>query len=301
MAADDATITLSQAVLQARRRLAEAGIETPDLDARILAGHALGLDRVQMITDSRRLLDADDLNRIAALVARRLDREPVGRILGTREFWGLDFTLGPDTLEPRPDSETAVQAALDFIDSRNGGKGRGAPLHIVDLGTGTGCLLVALLSELPSAYGIGVDVSASALAVAKANARANGVGDRTGFVACDWTAALADSSEHGGFDVIIANPPYIPSSDCAGLARDVVEFDPIAALDGGADGLDAYRAILADAARVLAPSGGVVLEFGAGQREAVAALAAERGLAVGATQHDLNGIERVLVLTLSCA
>ncbi len=289
-------MTLSQAVLQARRRLAEAGIETPELDARILAGHALGLDRGQMIADSRRLLDADDLARIEAVVARRLDREPVGRILGKREFWGLDFALGPDTLEPRPDSETAVQETLDVIDERIAGGGRDAPLRIADLGTGSGCLLVALLSELPAAYGIGVDVSAPALAVARANARANGVGERTGFVVGNWTEALA-----GGFDIIVANPPYIPTDDCAALSREVAEFDPITALDGGADGLDAYRAILADTERSLAPSGSLVLEFGIGQRDAIATLARERGLAVGATQHDLNGIERVLVLTLSCA
>jgi release factor glutamine methyltransferase len=159
---------------------------------------------------------------------------------------------------------------------------------------------VALLSELPAAFGIGVDISAPALAVARENARANGVGDRAGFVVGNWTAALADGSKGGGFDLIVANPPYIPTSDCAGLARDVAAFDPVAALDGGTDGLDAYRAILADAARVLAPSGGLVLELGIGQRGAVATLAAERGLAVGATQHDLNEIERAIVLTLSC-
>ena len=300
MAAHNATITLSQAVLQARRRLAEAEIETPDLDARILAGHALGFDRGRMIAESRRPLDADEQHRIDVLIERRLGHEPVGRILGKREFWGFDFVLGPETLEPRPDSETAVQAALDFIDGRNADGGRGARLRIADLGTGSGCLLVALLSELPAACGIGIDVSAPALAVARINARVNGVGDRAGFAAGNWTAALADRSTVGGFDVIVANPPYIPTSDCAGLAREVAAFDPIAALDGGADGLDAYRAILADAARVLAPSGGLVLELGFGQCEAVAALAGGHGLAVGATQHDIGGITRALLLTLSC-
>ncbi|WP_436639487.1 peptide chain release factor N(5)-glutamine methyltransferase [Microbaculum sp. FT89] len=279
--------TLSEAVLQARRQLAAAGVATPDLDARLLAGHALGLDRVAMIAEGRRVLGEEDQARIEALIARRREGEPVGRILGNREFWGLEFILGPDTLEPRPDSETVVQAALEFIDA---GPGRAAPLRIADLGTGTGCLLVALLSELPAAYGIGLDIAAGAAGVAMENAAANGVGGRAGFVVGDWSAALTTD----GFDVIVSNPPYIPTGDRAGLAREVADHDPIAALDGGADGLDAYRAILADAARVLKPSGALVLELGIGQRMAVAALAEKRGLTVRRTIRDLSDVERVL-------
>jgi release factor glutamine methyltransferase len=218
--------------------------------------------------------------------------EPVGRILGHREFWGLSFALGPETLEPRPDSETIVEAALALVDER---WGRDAPLRVADLGTGTGCLLVALLSELPAAYGIGLDISAGAVSTARDNAVRNGVGARGGFAVGDWTASLAEA----GFDLVVSNPPYIPSGDCAGLAREVVEHDPIAALDGGTDGFDAYRAILGGAARILKPKGGLVLELGIGQCDAVAALATERGLIAGETRRDLGGIARALPITLS--
>ncbi|MCT8971486.1 peptide chain release factor N(5)-glutamine methyltransferase [Microbaculum marinisediminis] len=279
--------TLSETVLRARRRLAAAGVATPELDARVLAGHALGLDRAAMIAEGRRTLDDEDQARIEAVISRRLQGEPVGRILGHREFWGLEFLLGPDTLEPRPDSETVVQTALDFIDA---GPGREAPLRIADLGTGTGCLLVALLHELPAAYGLGVDIAAGAAGVATINAAENGVGGRAGFVVGNWLAALTSD----GFDVIVSNPPYIPTGDRVGLAREVADHDPIAALDGGADGLDAYRAILDDAARVLKPAGGLVLELGFGQRAAVAAIAETRGLNVRRTVRDLGGVERVL-------
>jgi len=290
---DGAPLTVSGAVLGARRRFAEAGLETPELDARVLVGHALGLDRVGMISDGNRPLTPEEGARIDALVVRRLAREPVGRILGYREFWGLRFALGPETLEPRPDSEAIVEAALDAVSA---GPGRAARMRIADLGTGSGCLLVALLSELPSAFGVGIDIGPGAVRVARENAVANGVADRAGFVLSHWSDALS-----GGFDVVVSNPPYITSEECAVLPREVAGFDPAAALDGGADGLDSYRAILDDVARVLAPSGTLVLELGAGQCEAVSRLARDRGLLPGEARRDLAGIDRALAITVSCA
>jgi len=285
--------TVSEAARRARRRLVEAGVATPDLDARILVGHATGLDRAAMIAEGRRKLDDRTLAAIDDLVARRAGGEPVGRILGRREFWGLDFALGPDTLEPRPDSETIVEAALDVIDSRTGWD---APLRIADLGTGTGCLLIALLSELPQARGLGVDISDGAVRVARSNAETNGVAARARFVVGSWTDALDSADRSGGFDVIVANPPYIESGICGRLDREVADYDPIAALDGGADGLDAYRAILTDIARVLKPGGALIFELGQGQRAEVAALAEGAGLSVTSIRQDLAGTERALVV-----
>lgn len=281
--------TLADAVRQARRTLAEAGIPSPELDARILVGHATGLDRAGLIAEGRRLLDDDTLEEIARLAARRAGGEPVGRLLGHREFWGLEFALGPDTLEPRPDSETIIEAALDFVVARFG---RDAPLRIADLGTGSGCLLVALLSELPHATGIGVDIAEGAVAVARSNAAANGVSARASFVVGSWTEEL----ESRGFDVIVANPPYIESSACRDLDREVVDFDPVAALDGGVDGLDAYRAIVADLPRVLKPGGALIFELGQGQRRDVEGLASANGLEIGSVRCDLAGIERALTI-----
>jgi release factor glutamine methyltransferase len=255
--------------------------------------HAAGLDRAAMIAEMRSGLDETVFRQIDALVERRASGEPVGRILGRREFWGLDFALGPDTLEPRPDSEALVEAALDFVDRAYG---RQAPLRIADLGTGTGCLLIALLSELPAAWGTGVDISAGAVAVARGNAEAIHVSDRAHFVVGSWTAPLVLSGGETRFDVIVTNPPYIESDACAKLDREVAEHDPVAALDGGPDGLDAYRAILSDIPRVMAPYGALFLELGRGQAAAVCDLARSRGLMPGAVHRDLAGIERVLTV-----
>lgn len=279
--------TVSRVVRRARERLAAAGVAAPDLDARILVGHALGLDRAEMIAEGRRQVSDTSLRHVDLLIARRIDGEPVGRILGRREFWGLEFRLGAATLEPRPDTETLVQAVLDAVDR---GPGRGARLRIADLGTGTGCLLVALLSELCDATGIGVDISAEAIAVARANADALGVGPRAAFVVGSWIEPL-----DGDFDVIVANPPYIRTEDRADLDREVAGYDPAVALDGGFDGLDAYRAILLDVERLLPATGVLALEVGAGQLAQVAELAAGAGLEIGAVARDLGGIERVLV------
>lgn len=265
----------------------DAGIDTPELDARILIGRALRLDHSGLAAAASHRLTAAEDGAIAVLARRRLGREPVARILGAKEFWGLALSLNAATLVPRPESETVVEAALAAVD-RDGPRSR--PLRIADLGTGSGALLLALLTELPKATGVGTDVSADALAIARGNARQHGLNRRAGFVACDLAAAL-----EGGFDLVVANPPYIAAGDIAGLAPEVRLFDPRRALDGGADGLDFYRAIAATAPALLAGDGVLAVELGAGQSHRVAALFAAAGLALSPVHPDLNGVPRVLV------
>jgi len=283
-------------VAAARRRLAQrfrdAGLDTPDLDARILVGHALALDHAALAAQSDRCLTDQEADAVAALMQRRLDREPVARIVGTREFWGLPLALNADTLVPRPETETVVEAALAAL-----GDGRRRPLHVADLDTGSGALLLALLSELPTARGVGTDISIAALGCARSNAAALGFAGRASFVACDHAAALIGAAHGGGFDLVVANPPYVASRDIAGLQAEVRDFDPHRALDGGPDGLSAYRAIAGDARRMLAPHGVLVLELGAGQLDAVMSLTAAAGLVpTGACRCDLSGVPRALAV-----
>ncbi len=286
MTAAAAALSLGQAVREAARELAAADLPSPDLDARVLAAHAAGLDAAGLIVASR-----DPAGTVADVlrgyVARRIAGEPAARILGRREFWGMDFAVSPETLVPRPDSETVVEAALAMIDA---GPGRGAALRVADLGTGTGCLLIALLSELPAATGIGVDISPGAVATARANAAANGLESRATFTAGSWTGPL-----DGGFDAILSNPPYISTGDIAGLAADVRDHDPLAALDGGGDGLDAYRALLPGAVAALRPAGFAVLEVGVGMANDVADIAVRAGLTVLSARCDLEGRDRAVI------
>lgn len=279
-------MTLGEAARAAASRFALAGIDTPEADARALVREAFGLDAARLIARAGDAADVHALARLEHLVLRRLGGEPVDRILGRREFWGLDFMLAPETLAPRADTETVVQAALDAV----GGGDR--PLAVLDLGVGSGCILLALLSELPSATGLGVDRSFGAARAARANAERLGLGPRAHFVVGDWAAALGRR-----FDLVVSNPPYIASADVAGLDREVREHDPVRALDGGADGLDAYRAIVADLPARLNPGGAAVLELGAGQEPDVARLARQAGLRVdGAAWADLGGVPRALVV-----
>jgi release factor glutamine methyltransferase len=277
-------------VAEARRALAAkfhaGGLDTPDLDARILVGHALGLDHAAVAAAATRKLGADEESCIFALASRRLAGEPVARIVGYKEFWSLPLRVDAATLVPRPETETVVEAALAAIDA---GGPRSRALRIADLGTGSGALILALLSELPNAFGVGTDMSAKALVVARDNARRLAQ-TRARFVVCDMAAAL-----RGPFDAIVSNPPYIASGDIATLARDVRDFDPHLALDGGTDGLDCYRAIAAAAPALLAPGGVLVVELGIGQGEPVADLFAAAGLAPSPPHPDLNGTPRALV------
>jgi len=263
-----------------------AGIETPELDARILVAHALSLDHAGLAAAGTRILEGEEWDAIASLAERRLRHEPVARILGLKEFWSLTLRVDSTTLVPRPETETLVEAALAEIDSVGG---RTRPVRIADLGTGSGAILLALLSELPNAFGVGTDTSFGALRVARHNARHLQLA-RAAFVACDLGAALA-----GSFDLVVANPPYIASGEIATLAPDVRDYDPRAALDGGLDGLDHYRAIAATIPPLLNPTAALVVELGAGQAAAVGALFSQAGLAPACPRTDLGGTLRALV------
>jgi release factor glutamine methyltransferase len=276
-------------VAQARRVLTQqfraTGIESPDLDARVLIGHALGLDHAGLIAAAARLLSTADAEHIEGIARRRLAGEPVARITGTREFWGLPFIVTPDVLVPRPETETVVETALTLI-----GPNRTASLRILDIATGSGAILLALLSELPNARGAGTDIDQPALGVARRNATQLGLADRAEFVASNYGSTLS-----GPFDLAVSNPPYIATSAIATLDREVRDYDPRLALDGGSDGLGAYRAIAADAVRLLAPGGYLVLEIGQGQANDVMHLLTKAELVpVGEPRRDLAGIARVL-------
>jgi len=280
-----------QTIEAARRALAArlntAAIESAELDARILTGHALGLDLTGMISAAQRQLTPDESKRLEEFARRRLAGEPVARILGEKEFWGLPLQLSSATLVPRPDTETVVELALELVRA-DGDLDR--PLRIADLGTGSGAILLALLSELPAAQGFGTDISAAALHTASANAARAGLSKRATFVACDYASGLS-----GPFNLIVSNPPYVRTADIDGLAVDVREYDPPAALDGGADGLDAYRALIPQAAGLLAPGAALVVEAGEGQSAQIQALMTAAGLMpVIAPKADLAGIPRAV-------
>ncbi|SFV12299.1 [protein release factor]-glutamine N5-methyltransferase [Methylobacterium sp. 174MFSha1.1] len=263
--------------------LAARGIATAALDARILVEEALGITATDLALRGDEPVGQEGAERLGAYLARRAAGEPVARIIGAWEFWGLPFGLSPETLVPRPDTETLVEAALSLRPDD--------PRRIADLGTGTGCILVALLTEWPRAFGLGIDRSVGALRTARANAARNGVAERAAFAAGDWAASLA-----GPFDLVVANPPYIASDVIAGLSGEVRDHDPRLALDGGPDGLDAYRIILAQVPRLLAPGGHLLVEIGYDQEEPLRRLAAAHGLCPQ-VRRDLAGHPRVVAMT----
>lgn len=269
-------------------RFEAAGIDSAALEARMLTGAVLGLDLTGLIAQGLRRLDEDDAARLDALARRRLAGEPLARILGTKEFWGLPLKLSADTLVPRADTETVVEAALGVL--RAEGRTQ-EPLRIADLGTGSGAILLALLTELPAATGVGTDLSAAALGTARTNAQGVGLSARAQFLVSDYGDGLS-----GPFDLIVSNPPYIRSADIPALAPEVRDHDPHLALDGGLDGLDAYRWIAPQAAALLADGGLLVLEIGQGQGGAVSRLVTAAGLTVmGSVRADLAGIGRAVV------
>jgi release factor glutamine methyltransferase len=281
---------MRQALVETARILREAGIETPELDARLLVCHAAGLSHEAYIARTRDQLRPEAAACLGAAISRRLKREPVARITGVREFYGRKFLVDPHALDPRPDTESLIEAALAFVE-RRGLNDR--PLKLLDLGTGTGCILITLLAELPRTQGVGTDMSSGALASAATNAERLDVAARAAFVLADWLDAV-----EGRFDLILSNPPYLASGEIAGLAADVAAYDPILALDGGPDGLDAYRRIAARAGDVLAEDGRLVVEIGATQGEAVAGIFCGAGLKLDRHQgvrHDLAGRPRVVV------
>jgi len=273
-----------------RRSLAQrfraAGLDSASADARILVGHALCVDHAALATVGDRAIGVEERKTIAALAHRRLKREPVARIVGSKEFWSLPLRINASTLVPRPETETVVEVALAAIDASGP---RTQALHIADLGTGSGALLLALLSELPNASGIGTDTSFDALMMARANARRFGI-TRAAFVAGNMARPLGTP-----LDLIVSNPPYIASEEFAALAPEVRAFDPRSALDGGPDGLDGYRSLIASVPALLRPGGALVVEIGAGQADAVARLFSAAGLAPAPPQPDLNSVPRVLL------
>ncbi len=254
-----------------------AGIEEPRREARLLLMHAQGCTQAGLIAR-----DSVDPASYAPLLARRETHEPLAYITGHKEFWGLDFLVSPATLIPRPDTETLIEAVLE-----SGQR----PATLLDLGTGTGCLLLSALHEFPRAFGVGIDLNPKAAALAAQNAARLGLADRAAFLAGSWADAL-----NARFDLILSNPPYIESAAIPGLMPDVATFEPALALDGGTEGLTAYRAIFRALPTLLAPHGLCVLELGAGQYPAVAALAAKAGFTATA-KADLSGIDRALLVS----
>ena len=269
----------------AAARLDAAGVEDARRDARLLLAEALGVEAHRLILEPETDVPPEAAARFADFVAARADRVPVSRILGRREFWGLSFRLSLATLDPRPDSETLVEAVLKAFPDRM------APLRVLDFGTGTGCLLLAVLSEYPNASGLGIDKADDAVVTAHANASDLGLADRVEIRLGDWGEGLT-----GTFDIILSNPPYIEAGVVPMLAPEVARHDPLLALAGGADGLDAYRRLLPDVARLLAPQGHAFLELGQGQAADVAEIAASCGLQRCAVHADLAGIARCLEL-----
>jgi release factor glutamine methyltransferase len=284
--------SVRQAFVETASVLREAGIETPELDARLLLCHAAALTHESFVARAGEALQSEAAVRLEALVRRRASREPISRITGTREFYGRSFLVDESALDPRPDTETLIEAALALIEKTGRWE---EPLRLLDLGTGTGCILLTLLDALPKARGLGTDLSPAALRLAEANARRLGVADRASFLASDWLDAI-----HGEFDLIVSNPPYIASGEIKRLAPEVAHHDPYLALDGGPDGLEAYRRIAAGAARLLAPKGAILVEIGASQAPAVAGLLHDGGFLVAndGPSFDLGGRPRVVVATM---
>lgn len=274
--------TVAQAIVASAASLEEAGVDDPRREARLLIGAALDKTPTQIFNAPDEMLAASEHDLIAAMVARRKNGEPVAYILGEREFWSLPLAVNAATLIPRPDTETLIELVLDHYTGN-------PPGHILDLGTGSGCLLLALLSEFKEASGVGVDISSDAIAVASGNARRVGLDDRCDFILGSWTEGIVDT-----FDLVVSNPPYIPTQDIAALDKDVRAFEPMAALDGGADGLNMYRAIFAQINRVLANEGLIVVEIGIGQRNDVNEIAKNSGFYLVEERKDIGGIVRAL-------
>lgn len=266
-----------------RDRFREAGLATPELDARLLAQAAFDIDAMSLIRHERDVLPEEWGVALDRFAERRLAGEPVSRIIGRREFWGLDFELNSATLDPRPETEMLVADLVAFGQSR-------PELYFIDLGTGTGAIALALLSQERRAQAVASDISADALATACANADINGVGERFSAVRSHWFDAIG-----GRFHVIVSNPPYIPSKDIASLERDVRDYDPLAALDGGDDGLDAYRSIAAGCKSHLEDNGVVAVEIGHDQAADVESIFEHQGLRLEQTARDLGGVMRALL------
>jgi release factor glutamine methyltransferase len=269
---------VSDTIAAAARRLGDAGIANPRLDARLLWDEARRIEASALLAHGRTPAIFE------TLVTRRATREPLAYITGHKEFWSLDFAVGPGVLVPRPETEILIEQMLRQVPDRS------VPLAILDLGTGSGCLLVSALKELPAARGVGVDTSTAALAWAERNVSAHKLDDRVSLIESGWIEEATP-----GFDIILANPPYVPSAEIETLEPEVARYEPRAALDGGADGLDAYRALIPRIGRILRPSGYAFVEIGLGQDAAVVDLCASAHLEVVRVAADLAGIPRCVV------
>jgi release factor glutamine methyltransferase len=278
--------TVQKALARAAQAFTTAGIASARLDARLLLQAATGLDHAGLIAEPDFVLTEAMALSFDAHVARRVAREPVSKILGAREFYGRMFTVTGDVLDPRPDTETLVELALEYMPLDR-------PSRVLDLGVGSGAILLTLLAERPLAFGVGIDVSPAALVVANGNGRALGLTDRVEYGHGYWWEPVT-----GQFNVIVSNPPYIPATDIAGLEPDVRVHDPLLALDGGQDGLEPYRVIAARAWQHLAPGGIVAVEFGAGQGPAVEDIFQSNGCACCARRNDLAGHLRAMAFTI---
>ncbi len=282
--------TVAEAVTYGDRTLAQAGIETSRLDAQVLLAAILDVPRETVFDYPERVLAESQFIAFAKMVGQRSARRPVSQIVGWREFWGRDFRVTNQTLTPRPDSETLIEAVLGFWR----GEEREDPPQVLDLGTGSGCLLLTLLAEIPGARGVGVEISEMALEVARDNAARLELEDRAQMIESDWCSALPPDSR---FDIVVANPPYIADADWDALAPEVTEYEPGEALRGGADGLDKYRMIAPQARRVLAPGGIAAFEMGAGQAPDVVRILSDAGLRTEGVHKDLAGIERCALVS----
>lgn len=280
------SVSVKEALREAVNTLQKAHIESASLDARLLLEHAMSISREQLLFKMDESLSPAQTEAYRALVTQRATRRPMAQIIGKREFFGLSFEVTPAVLDPRPDSETLVEAVLKRV------KDKQASLSLLDLGTGSGCLLLALLYELKNTTGTGVDLSEEALKVAYENAMHLGLKERATFIASHWCMQV-----EGEFDIIVSNPPYIPTHDIADLQPEVSQFEPKLALDGGADGLSCYRAIIASLPKHLAAGGLAAVEIGIGQQQAVEALITQNGLKVSGIAHDLHGIARCILIT----
>jgi release factor glutamine methyltransferase len=284
-------LTVADVLRVVTRLFAAHGLDSPAVDARLLLARALNATSADLIREPSRALTVTERATVEQFVDRRLAREPVSRIVGCRSFYGREFEVTEATLDPRPDSETLIEAALQIVHERGW---RGRPIRILDIGTGTGCLLITLLAELPNATGVGVDLSSAALMVAQRNGQALGVADRADFVEGDGFETVTDT-----FDLVVSNPPYIPSADIAALDPEVRIYDPRLALDGGGDGLNVYRALRRKLIDVV-PNGAIVVEVGAGQADAVGSLlsvAAGPQAAPFRTWTDLGGHVRCVAIS----
>ncbi|TAL37608.1 MAG: peptide chain release factor N(5)-glutamine methyltransferase [Alphaproteobacteria bacterium] len=276
-------VFLKNFIASAQEVLTAVGIENPDLDVRLLVQHVLGWSQTKLLLNLNHVLTESEVKDLNAAIERRAQREPVSRIIGRRGFWKSEFKITPQTLDPRPDSETLIESVLKFV--------KPAPSTILDLGTGSGCLLLSLLIEWPKASGVGVDISGEAVATAGENAQVLGLAPRAQFTATDWERFTPQNP----FELIISNPPYIADSEIPGLAPEVSKYDPLRALAAGADGLDCYRSIARHYRKWLKPQGWALFEIGHTQANDVKSILAQAGMTVLHVIPDLAGSDRVIV------